>query len=71
LDEQLQWCLRISQLKRRVYSLFIANYLYLHSNEYGEEWHKQGILDKKQNVFDDFCAAAESLVKLGYTSPKK
>ena len=40
-------------------------------NEYGEEWHKQGILDKKQNVFDDFCCAAESLISLGYTSPKK
>lgn len=40
-------------------------------NEYGEEWHKQGILEKKQNVFDDFCGAAEELVKLGYTSPKK
>ena len=39
--------------------------------EYGEEWHKAGMLDKKQNVFDDFIAAAEYLIKEGYTNPNK
>ncbi len=39
--------------------------------EYGEAWHKAGMLEKKQNVFDDFIAVAETLVKDGYTSPAK
>jgi prolyl oligopeptidase len=39
--------------------------------EFGEEWHKAGMLDKKQNVFDDFIAAAEWLIANGYTSPAK
>ena len=39
--------------------------------EYGEEWHQGGNLLKKQNVFDDFAAAAEHLVKSGYTKPEK
>src|SRR5690606_12093191 len=39
--------------------------------EYGEEWHQQGMLEKKQNVFDDFIAAAEYLIAEGYTSSSK
>jgi len=40
-------------------------------SDYGEAWHQAGMLDKKQNVYDDFIAAAEYLVKTGYTSPGK
>jgi prolyl oligopeptidase len=40
-------------------------------SEYGEEWHQAGMLERKQNVFDDFIAAAEHLVRTGVTSPKK
>ena len=39
--------------------------------EYGEEWHQGGMLDNKQNVFDDFIACAEYLVREGITSPPK
>jgi len=39
--------------------------------EYGESWHKAGMLEKKQNVFDDFIAVAEHLVREKYTSPAK
>jgi prolyl oligopeptidase len=36
--------------------------------EYGEEWHRGGMLANKQNVFDDFIAAAEHLIDEGYTA---
>jgi len=39
-------------------------------NEFGEEWHRDGMLDQKQNVFDDFIAAAEHLIAHQYTDPE-
>ena len=39
--------------------------------EYGEKWHEAGMLEKKQNVFDDFIAVAEHLIREKYTSPAK
>jgi prolyl oligopeptidase len=39
--------------------------------EFGEEWHRAGMLEKKQNVFDDFVAAAEYLVSEKFTKPEK
>lgn len=40
-------------------------------SEYGEKWHKAGMLDRKQNVFDDFIGAAEHLIKEKYTNNQK
>jgi len=37
--------------------------------EYGEEWHRAGNLTRKQNVFDDFIACAEELIRQGYCRP--
>ena len=37
--------------------------------EFGEQWHRDGMLERKQNVFDDAIAAAAGLVSLGYTDP--
>ena len=40
-------------------------------NEYGEDWHSQGCLLNKQNVFDDFIGAGEYLIEQGYTCSEK
>lgn len=39
--------------------------------EYGEAWHRAGMLGSKQNVFDDFLAAAEWLISRGYARPER
>ena len=39
--------------------------------EYGESWHQDGMLERKQNTFDDAIAAAEWLIREGYTSPSR
>jgi prolyl oligopeptidase len=39
--------------------------------EEGESWHRDGMLDRKQNVFDDFVAAAEKLIADGWTTPEQ
>lgn len=40
-------------------------------SEYGEEWHRHGMRQEKQHVFDDFFAVADELVRRGFTSPGK
>jgi prolyl oligopeptidase len=39
--------------------------------EFGEQWHRQGMLTSKQNVFDDFAAVMRHMIDAGYTSPEK
>jgi prolyl oligopeptidase len=39
--------------------------------EYGDAWHEAGMREQKQNVFDDFIAAAEWLIAAGWTSPER
>jgi len=39
--------------------------------EYGESWHRDGMLDRKQHTFDDFIRAAEHLIANGYTNPDR
>jgi prolyl oligopeptidase len=50
--------------------------VYVHANlrggaEYGEEWHRDGMRERKQNVFDDFYAVAEGLIAADCTRPEK
>jgi len=57
-------------------ALLEQGFVYAHAgmrggNEYGEQWHRAGTKLQKQNVFDDFIAAAEWLITQKYTSPAK
>jgi prolyl oligopeptidase len=57
-------------------ALLEQGFVYANANlrgggEYGEEWHRQGMKGKKQNVFDDFIAAAEWLIGNKYTSSER
>lgn len=61
--------------KARVMPFIEAGGIYAVANlrggsEYGEQWHQAGTKMNKQNVFDDFIAAAEYLITEKYTSPK-
>jgi prolyl oligopeptidase len=40
-------------------------------SEEGEDWHRAGMLEHKQNVFDDFRVAAETLIRDGWTTPEQ
>lgn len=61
---------------RGAYNLLEQDGVYVIANlrgggEYGEEWHRAGMLANKQNVFDDCIAAAEYLIAHGYTRPER
>ena len=67
---------RIPEFKLENLPFYEAGGVYATANlrggsEYGEEWHKAGMLEKKQNVYDDFIAAAEYLIREGYTNINK
>jgi len=60
----------VEKIAKRVYSCVICLFTLVYS-EYGETWHKGGMLANKQNVFDDFQAAAEYLIEHNYTTNSK
>jgi len=67
---------RVPRFNPSIYVLLENGGLYAVANlrgggEYGEDWHRSGMLSKKQNVFDDFIAAAEYLIRERYTSSSR
>ncbi len=65
-----------SEFRASLYPWLEAGGIYASPNlrgggEYGAKWHMAGMREKKQNVFDDFIAAAEYLVREKYTQPKR
>lgn len=61
--KRLVWCARLGGV------LAVANLR--GGGEYGEEWHRAGTYERKQNVFDDFAACAQHLIDSGITSPER
>jgi prolyl oligopeptidase len=67
---------QLPAFNRTVYALLERGGVYVLSNlrggsEYGEAWHRAGMLDQKQHVFDDQIAVAERLFALGITSKER
>jgi len=67
---------RMPTFAEEVFALLRRGGVYVSVNlrggsEYGEKWHRAGMLRFKQNVFDDFIAAAETLIREGVTSPER
>ena len=62
---------RSYKLRQHECIINVSPCLYLCHSEYGDSWHKGGIFEKKQNVFDDFIAAGEYLIQSKYTNPRK
>ena len=54
-----------------MFYMWVFLYMYPSTSEYGDSWHKAGMFENKQNVFDDFIAAAEYLIQNKYTNPQK
>jgi len=66
----------VPSFRSSIYPWLDAGGVYVVANlrgggEYGKDWHEAGRLHQKQNVFDDFHAAAEYLVREGYTRPSR
>ena len=67
----MTYCTQHTTRTHYTYTLHVHTHTHTHTREYGDNWHKQGIFEKKQNVFDDFIAAAEYLNEKKYTNPKR